>query len=68
MILFNRSDEPRTIRVSYSDLAANVRCEYEIRDLWKRKDVGLFSGKYVNTIPPHDVVMLKMTPVAASNN
>jgi len=68
VILFNRSDEPRTIRVSYSDLAANVRSEYEIRDLWERKDIGLFSGKYVNTIPPHDVVMLKMTPVAASNN
>jgi len=68
VILFNRSDEPRTIRVSYRDLAANMRSEYEIRDLWKRKDIGLFSGKYVNTISPHDVVMLKMTPVAASNN
>jgi alpha-galactosidase len=68
VILFNRSDEPRSIRVIYSDLAVQMGSKYEIRDLWKRKDIGLFSGKYVRTIPPHDVVMLKMTPLAASNN
>jgi alpha-galactosidase len=68
VILFNRSDEPQTVRVSYSDLAAQIDTRYEIRDLWKRKDIGVFSGEYVKTIPPHDVVMLKMTPIVTSNN
>jgi Alpha galactosidase C-terminal beta sandwich domain len=57
-----------SVRVSYSDLAAQIGAKYEIRDLWKQKDIGAFSGEYVKTIPPHDVVMLKMTPIITSNN
>ena len=32
------------------------------RDLWLHKDAGVMSGKVSGSVPPHGVVMYKLTP------
>ncbi len=34
---------------------------YELRDLWKHKDVGTTKKALKSKVPPHDVLMLKLT-------
>lgn len=36
---------------------------YQIRDVWRQKDLGAFKGSYQTDIRYHGVVMLKLTPV-----
>ncbi len=35
---------------------------YKVRDLWKHKDLGLSTEKMEFNIPPHGVVLLRLTP------
>jgi alpha-galactosidase len=63
LVLFNRSDSARTIQIVAEDVSP-LGLRYGMRDLWKKQDLGEFSGKYRITVAAHDVVMLRMTPVA----
>ena len=55
-VLLNRSETEKQIRV-------RVDPEAKVRDLWKGSDVGGFDdGWYSAQVPPHDVVMIKVTP------
>jgi alpha-galactosidase len=33
-----------------------------VRDLWQKKDLGKFSGKFASVVPPHGVVMVTVKP------
>jgi len=33
-----------------------------VRDLWKKDDVGSFTGRHEAKVEPHGVVMVKVTP------
>jgi len=33
-----------------------------VRDLWAKKDLGKFTGTFRAKVPPHGVVMLRVTP------
>ena len=33
-----------------------------VRDLWKRADLGSFTGRFEAKVEPHGVVMIKITP------
>jgi len=35
--------------------------EYEIRDIWKKKNIGTTDSKYNFEIASHDVILLKLT-------
>jgi len=60
-ILLNRSDEPQ-------EMSLYVEPQAFVRDLWKKKDLGTFkNGVYKTTVPPHDVVMLKVTGLTFKN-
>ncbi len=55
-VLLNRSETEKQIRVRVDPKA-------KVRDLWKGSDVGGFDdGWYSAQVPPHDVVMIKVTP------
>ncbi len=34
---------------------------YKVRDLWKHKDLGKSGKPYKGTVPPHDVVVLRLS-------
>jgi alpha-galactosidase len=58
--LFNRSEADATITAAWSDLG--VSGEQKARDLWRQKDLGNFSDKFAATVPPHGVVLIRLSP------
>jgi len=58
--LFNRGDQaqPVTIHWSAVDLAGK---KLRARDLWNHSDVSVSGDSYSATVPPHSVVMLKVS-------
>ena len=59
--LFNRGDLEDTVTADWSKLGLTGR--YAVRDLWLRKDLGRFDGKYAASVPSHGVVLLRLTKV-----
>lgn len=61
--LFNRGDFDETATVTAKDLGLSGR--YTIRDLWRRKDMGEFAGRFSTPVPAHGVVLLRLLPGGA---
>jgi alpha-galactosidase len=57
--LFNREGAPLPVTVSFCD--AGLPASVQLRDLWARKDLGVFQESFTATVPRHGVVMLKAT-------
>jgi hypothetical protein len=57
VVIFNRSGEPRSVAFGLQGAAGD-----KIRDVWRHRDLGLFSGKFQALIPAHDVVFLTLKP------
>ena len=58
--LFNLSEVTRQIQVPLPVLGdAQV---WQVRNLWKREDMGLFSGPISQSIPAHGAVLFSLTP------
>lgn len=47
--------------IAFSQLGINGKVQ--IRDLWRQKDLGTFSGNYATQIPYHGVSLIKITPI-----
>ena len=58
--LFNLSHQPRTISVNLSDVGVSGR--RIVRDVWRQKDIGAFSGSFQEKIGVHDVILLRLMP------
>lgn len=66
----NRSDHPQTVDYEWTahtiqDTIAKMdvdftKTTYKLRDLWMKKDVGTTQKPFRQTIPSHDVVMLRL--------
>jgi alpha-galactosidase len=60
--LLNRSAAPARIAANFR--RAGLRTDsVAVRDLWSHADLGTFARQFATTVPSHDVVMLRMTPV-----
>ena len=62
VILFNRGTEPSDIAVSWEEIGLPTAGKGLVRDLWRKADLGAFAGRHQAKVPPHDVVMLRVTP------
>jgi alpha-galactosidase len=62
VILFNRGAANEEISVSWEDLGYPNHLETAVRDLWQKKDLGRFTGKFAATVVPHGVVMVTVRP------
>ncbi|HWC17121.1 MAG TPA: hypothetical protein VG498_08900, partial [Terriglobales bacterium] len=58
--LFNRADQPQTIDVKWDNIGLTRR-KVQARDLWKHGDVQVSADGYSASVPPHGVVLLKLT-------
>ncbi len=58
VVLFNRTGKAHDITVSAGMLGLDGK--FAVRDLWLKQDMGRFHSYTVN-VPPHGVVMLKIT-------
>jgi hypothetical protein len=63
VVLFNRADgASNQITVTWSDIGFPVDHAATVRDLWARKDLGIFTGSYTSpNIDPRAVLMLNIT-------
>lgn len=58
--LFNVSSQPASINLDFS--ALGITGEQKLRDLWRQKNIGTFTGSYeAKNIPSHGVLLLKIT-------
>ncbi|MEP7280278.1 MAG: glycoside hydrolase family 27 protein [Bacteroidota bacterium] len=60
--LFNTGLKGQIASVSFLDLKVNGK--QKIRDLWLHKDLGQFKSKFSVHVPPHGVVLIKVSPKA----
>lgn len=57
--LFNLAEDEGPVRVTWKDLRLSGR--RRVRDLWRQKNLGTFSGSFVAKVPRHGVVLIKVT-------
>ncbi|MCS7079290.1 MAG: putative Ig domain-containing protein [Chloracidobacterium sp.] len=58
--LFNRSEERQTVTAKWSDLGLRGRCA--VRDVWQRRDVGVFDQMFAALVPPHGARLILIRP------
>ncbi|HSG80821.1 MAG TPA: alpha-galactosidase [Gemmatimonadota bacterium] len=63
VVLFNRGVVDAEITAGWPDLGYPATLAAEVRDLWRHEDLGSYSGAYSATVPPHGVVMVRVTPI-----
>ncbi len=56
--LFNRSTWKSEIKARWSDLG--ISGKQEVRDLWRQKALGTFTGEFKVSIPRHGVVLVRI--------
>ena len=56
--LFNLEEVPMRVTAKWSDLG--ITGQHLLRDVWRQKDLGVFSGEYSEEIPRHGCVLLKV--------
>jgi alpha-galactosidase len=59
--LCNRSEFEQVASVNWSDLGLTGK--QNVRDLWRHKNLGAFTGKFEAKVPRHGVVLVRITPV-----
>jgi len=56
--LFNLSSASHTISVDWKDLGLTGPAK--VRDVWRQRDFGRFSGKFSSSVAAHDVVLIRL--------
>ena len=51
----------RPISFNIDNVTNTVSTQWNIRDLWKREDIGSASGMVTYDVSPHDTVMLRLS-------
>ena len=64
VVLLNRSGLPSAMTATWWRIGVPAG-RARVRDLWAHADRGTFTGKYSATVPPHGVVMVRVTPEPA---
>jgi alpha-galactosidase len=62
VVLLNRSAAPARIQANFRRAMVTTDSA-TVRDLWSHADLGTFAREFAVTVPAHDVVMVRMTPV-----
>lgn len=62
VILFNRGKDEQAIAVSWHEIGLRPDAEPGVRNLWTAKNLGQVKGTFTARVPPHDVVMVRVTP------
>jgi alpha-galactosidase len=58
--LFNTGTTGTTVTVAWSDL--KLTGKQRVRDLWRKKDLGIFSDKFGAPVASHGVVLVRIFP------
>jgi alpha-galactosidase len=61
-VLFNRGERQAAIAVSTADLGSSAGSLLQVRDLWKRTDLGTFTNSFETSVPGRAAVMIRARP------
>ncbi|MEO5714873.1 MAG: putative Ig domain-containing protein [Luteolibacter sp.] len=59
--LFNLSPDEATVTARWKDLQIDENQKLVVRDLWRQKDQGTFTGTFEAKVASHGVVLVKLT-------
>ncbi|MEP6674637.1 MAG: glycoside hydrolase family 27 protein [Ferruginibacter sp.] len=59
--IFNMSDHFDVIRFHWNQLGLGET--QNVRDLWRQKDLGNFTGMFATKVPPHGVTLIRIKPI-----
>jgi alpha-galactosidase len=62
VVLFNRGKEKAKIGVQWTEIGYPAHLNVKVRDIWKKKDLGLIKNGYRAEVVPHGVAMLRVKP------
>jgi len=62
---FNGSDFDNPVTVKWED--AGISGKQIVRDLWRQKDLGEFTGSFTAKVPRHGVLLLRIRPAGKPN-
>jgi alpha-galactosidase len=62
VILLNRGSAQQEISANWEDLGYPSHLSASVRDLWQRKELGKFTGKFSAPVASHAVVMVTVKP------
>ena len=65
-LLLNKGTFTNDIEIYWEDIGLKIS-EAKIRDLWERKDLGIFKNRYIITLKSHSSQLLKITPIIRKN-
>lgn len=57
--LFNRGPEPAIVRLNWSDIDITGECK--VRDVWGRKDIGIFNGSFEMGVRAHGAQLILLS-------
>ena len=57
--LFNTGDEEQPVRADWK--ALGIKGAFRVRDLWRQRDLGVFTGQFQSKVARHGVLMLKLS-------
>ena len=60
VVLFNRSEKGTDVSFSWNEIGYPDDLSFTIRDLWQKKDLGKFTGRFKTNVPAHGVIMIKI--------
>ena len=60
--LLNRDSTAATIAVRWPEIGYTATVPARVRDLWAHRDMGTRQGSFEAAVPPHAVVMVRITP------
>lgn len=62
LAIFNTRDgQPASIPVKFAD--AGLNGEIKVRDLWQKRDIGVFENEFASEAPAHGSRLFRLTPV-----
>ena len=56
--LFNRSEFEAAVKVTWQTLG--IKGKQKVRDLWRQKDLGVFTDQFETKVPRHGVVLVRI--------
>ncbi len=60
---FQWNTSPTKARIIFKGSDVGMSGSFSVRDVWRQKDLGVFTGQFEADVPPHGVVLIRVTEV-----
>jgi len=62
VVLLNKTKKTSSIVANWQNIGLNPKVKCKVRDVWARKDLGIFSGNFTASVASHGVMMIRVSP------